>query len=88
MSNSLLDPVGANSHMDRFVLRKIDEFLSSADFGYTLKDLNTMVNDEETLLEYIRDSEKEFNLPEKKLTDSNINSYVRRLDLLWEVVND
>lgn len=74
--------------MDRYVLRKIDEFLNSSSFGYTLADLNKKVNEEETLLEYIRDSEREFGLPRKELTDENINPYIKRLDILWEVIHD
>lgn len=88
MFRDLLDPQKANKRLDKHVCNKIDEYLEKHDpkYNYSLDDLNKKVNDDETLLEYIRDSEKEFGLEEKKLTDENLNSYIKKLDIFWEVL--
>ena len=53
---------------------------------YTVKDLDKLVNNEETLREYIRNTEKEFSLEQKMLdniSDNELNDYVTHLDLRW-----
>lgn len=55
-------------------------------YTYTHADLTSMVNEEETLEEYIRDSEEEFDLPTCNLLNlslEELNSYIKRLDSLW-----
>jgi len=50
-------------------------------------DINTKVNQNETLLQFIRNSEKEFGLPVKclgGLNDDEFREYVDFLDTLWE----
>ena len=47
-----------------------------------------MVNESETLREYIRDSEQTFRLPRKdldKMSSVTLTNYVKQLDKLWEV---
>jgi hypothetical protein len=48
--------------------------------------LNEKVNGEETLLDFIRDTENEFNLPEKSfyiIDNKELEQYVNFLDDLW-----
>ena len=55
-------------------------------YQYKQKDLTQKVNDEETLEEYIRDTESTFNLERKELkelSDVELNDYVKYLDTLW-----
>jgi len=50
-------------------------------------DMNAKVNPNETLLQFIRNSEKEFGLPVKCLggmSDDEFREYVDFLDRLWE----
>ena len=50
-------------------------------------DMNAKVNPNETLLQFIRESEKEFGLPVKclgGLNDDEFREYVDFLDYLWE----
>lgn len=75
--------------LDNRIDAKINEILKLANesqYSYTMKDLNKSVNSEETLLEYIRDTEHEFNLPLKELeslSNKELNEYVSKLDQLW-----
>lgn len=74
---------------------KIDSAISSlvkiaestnSQYGYTREDLSKKVNDDETLEEYIRDTEETFNLARKELealSDFELNEYVKFLDGLW-----
>ena len=53
---------------------------------YTSEDMNKPVNENETLLQFIRNSEKEFNLNVANLgamTDNEFNDYINFLDDLW-----
>jgi len=53
---------------------------------YTSEDINKQVNENETLLQFIRNSEKEFNLNVANLgamTDNEFNDYINFLDDLW-----
>lgn len=55
-------------------------------YHYTIADLNKKVNEDETLEEYIRDTEESFSLPKKELTvlsEDELNSYVKKLDSYW-----
>lgn len=57
---------------------------------YTVHDLDAKVNDEETLLEFIQNSFKEFYGDEitradlENMTDCELNMVVEELDYLWE----
>jgi len=53
---------------------------------YTSEDMNTKVNENETLLQFIRNSEKEFGLNVVclgSMTDKEFNNYIDFLDDLW-----
>ena len=53
---------------------------------YIPEDMNTKVNDNETLLQFIRNSEKEFDMNIANLgamTDKKFNDYIDFLDDLW-----
>ena len=53
---------------------------------YTSEDMNKPVNENETLLQFIRNTEKEFNLNVANLgamTDNEFNDYIDFLDELW-----
>lgn len=63
---------------------KKDEFT----YDYTLDDLNISVNDEETLLQFIRSTEELYKLAEANLDELNeesFNKYIRFLDDLYEM---
>ena len=70
---------------------KIDNQINSLlalgnSYHYTIADLNKKVNEDETLEEYIRDTEESFSLPKKELTvlsEDELNSYVKKLDSYW-----
>ena len=86
---------GMNIDWNNRLDKKLDNAVSSllektVGYGvadvYTLEDLNKKVNNDETLEEYIRDTEKTFNLERKDLqamSDKELNSYVQYLDSLW-----
>ena len=53
---------------------------------YTSEDMHTKVNENETLLQFIRNTEKEFNLNVANLgamPDKEFNDYIDFLDDLW-----
>jgi len=53
---------------------------------YTSEDMHTKVNENETLLQFIRNTENEFNLNVADLgamTDNEFNDYIDFLDELW-----
>jgi len=53
---------------------------------YIPEDMNTKVNENETLLQFIRNSEKEFGMNVANLgtmTDKEFNDYIYFLDDLW-----
>ena len=53
---------------------------------FTLKQLNDKVNDEETLLDFIRNSEKAFDMDHRNvfmLDDEGLTNYDEYLDDLW-----
>ena len=53
---------------------------------YTSNDMNKQVNENETLLQFIRNSEKEFGMNVANLgvmTDKEFNDYIDFLDELW-----
>ncbi len=70
---------------------KIDSQINSLlainnNYDYTIADLSKKVNEDETLEEYIRDTEESFSLPRRELSilsDNELNSYVKKLDSYW-----
>jgi len=53
---------------------------------YTSEDMNKPVNENETLLQFIRNSEKEFGMNVAclgSMTDKEFNNYIDFLDDLW-----
>lgn len=67
-------------------IKEILKLVSESQYLYTIDDLHKLVNSEETLLEYIRDTEHEFSLPRKELESlgvKELNEYIYKLDQLW-----
>lgn len=64
------------------------ETAHGADRLFTVADLDKLVNEEETLREFIAGSEEEFNLPcavLDSMSDAELNAYIRRIDNLWKM---
>ena len=84
------DDVSVIEHFDEKINTAINSLIEqTGGFRYTKADLTNKVNPEETLLEYIRDTENEFNLPLKNLevlTDEELTAYVEYLDTKWSEV--
>lgn len=75
-----------DSKFDSLVQGLIED--ASKEYSYSVEDLDQMVNESETLREYIRDSEQTFRLPRKDLDEmssATLTNYVKQLDKLWEV---
>jgi len=53
---------------------------------YTSNDMHTKVNENETLLQFIRNTEKEFGMNVANfgaMTDNEFNDYINFLDEMW-----
>lgn len=75
-----------DSKFDSLVQGLIED--ADKEYSYSVEDLDQMVNESETLREYIRDSEQTFRLPRKdldKMSSVTLTNYVKQLDKLWEV---
>lgn len=75
-----------DSKFDSLVQGLIED--AGKEYFYSVEDLDQMVNESETLREYIRDSEQTFRLPRKdldKVSSVTLTNYVKQLDKLWEV---
>jgi hypothetical protein len=75
-----------DSKFDSLVQGLIED--AGKEYSYRVEDLDQMVNESETLREYIRDSEQTFRLPRKdldKMSSVTLTNYVKQLDKLWEV---
>ena len=75
-----------DSKLDSLVQGLIED--AGKEYSYRVEDLDQMVNESETLREYIRDSEQTFRLPRKdldKMSSVTLTNYVKQLDKLWEV---
>ena len=81
--------IDMNARLDNKIDTNINQLIENAgSYQYSVDDLGKKVNDEETLEEYIRDTECEFNLPKKSLNNLSVQeltNYVAYLDSLWEV---
>lgn len=83
----------ANARLDRMVCRTFEKSLQEAakemiqlGEGYSVEDLNQRINEEQTLAEFIRDSEETFGLEKRDLSGlspAELNSYILKLDLIW-----
>ncbi len=76
-----------NQRLDDKIDTSIKEMLQLAEkTAYITEDLDKKVNAEETLREYIRDTESTFSLEKKdvdSMTSVELNAYVDYLDSLW-----
>ena len=75
-----------DNKLDSLVRGLIED--AGKEYSYSVEDLDQMVNESETLREYIRDSEQTFRLPRKdldKMSSMTLTNYVKQLDKLWEV---
>lgn len=76
-----------NKRLDDKIDKSIKELIQlSGKTAYTITDLDSKVNADETLREYIRNTEKEF-MKERadidNMVDSELNTYINYLDSLW-----
>ena len=82
----------ANARLDNHVNTKIDTYLREyvlSNYNYTKDDLYYYINDSETLLDYIRDSEDRFGLDKcdtEKISVTELNYYIMKLDLMWSLL--
>lgn len=81
--------IDMNKRLDDKINASITQLLESVGkYEYSVSDLTEKVNSEETLEEYIRDTENHFGLPRKELTSmssAKLTAYVGYLDTFWEV---
>ena len=79
----------ANSVLDKYISKEIENYLKTnvlANYSYTHEDLNKKINEDETLLEFIRDSEIAFSLDEvdlDQMTTEELNMYILKLDTMY-----
>lgn len=89
--NQFITPEKANARLDALAADKIEKYVRKfllPHYTYTISDLNKKINDEETLMEYIRDTENTFELEKvdvENLCDSELNMYIAKLDLMWSL---
>lgn len=81
--------IDMNKRLDDKINDSITQLLESVgEYEYSVSDLTEKVNSEETLEEYIWDTENHFGLPRKELTSmssAELTAYVGYLDTFWEV---
>lgn len=79
----------ANSVLDKYISKEIENYLKTnvlPNYSYTHEDLNKKINEDETLLEFIRDSEIAFSLDEvdlDKMITEELNMYILKLDTMY-----
>lgn len=79
----------ANSVLDKYISKEIENYLKTnvlPNHSYTHEDLNKKINEDETLLEFIRDSEIAFSLDEvdlDQMTTEELNMYILKLDTMY-----
>ena len=89
IADFMKDDLTIIKHLDAKIdnlISNMKEACDSNNYNYTMSDLHKKVNSEETLIEYIRDTEKIFNLSKadiESFDDYTLNKYVRKLDSLW-----
>lgn len=75
-----------NKLLDDKLNERINELLHPAKEEFSVEDLDIKINDDETLREYIIDSEKTFLLEHKDLdsmSTEELTEYVNKLDRRW-----
>lgn len=84
------DDQKVNESIDSFVCRSIEDALrlggACTEYSYSVGDLDRLVNEGETLREYILDSIAEFSLPAVDLgcvTDCQLDRIVMQCDDAW-----
>lgn len=87
--NKFLTTEEANAVLDKYISKKIENYLKTnvlPNYSYTHEDLNKKINEDETLLEFIRDSEITFSLDEvdlDQMTEEELNMYILKLDTMY-----
>ena len=83
----LFDSINMETRLDNKIGDEINRVSSLVtEYNYTVADLNAAVNSEETLLDYVRDTEDTFGLEHAdlyKFEQDALNDYLRYLDSLW-----
>lgn len=91
--NKFLTAEEANAVLDKYIFKKIENYLKTnvlPNYSYTHEDLNKKINEDETLLEFIRDSEIAFGLDEADLdqmTEEELNMYILKFDTMYMYLN-
>lgn len=89
--------MAVNNYFDNKINESIVNAINAATTKtvYTLADLDKIINEDETLREYLEDGVKEFNLGfniDSIKTDDELNSILEEVDsywnLRWRVAND
>lgn len=87
--NKFLTAEEANAVLDKYISKEIENYLKTnvlPNYSYTHEDLNKKINEDETLLEFIRDSEIAFGLDEvdlDQMTTEELNMYILKLDTMY-----
>lgn len=87
--NKFLTTEEANAVLDKYISKEIENYLKTnvlPNYSYTHEDLNKKINEDETLLEFIRDSEITFSLDEvdlDQMTEEELNMYILKLDTMY-----
>ena len=87
--NKFLTAEEANAVLDKYISKEIENYLKTNElpnYSYTHEDLNKKINEDETLLEFIRDSEITFSLDEvdlDQMTEEELNMYILKLDTMY-----
>lgn len=87
--NKFLTAEEANAVLDKYISKEIENYLKMnvlPNYSYTHEDLNKKINEDETLLEFIRDSEMTFSLDEvdlDQMTEEELNMYILKLDTMY-----
>ena len=87
--NKFLTAEEANAVLDKYISKEIENYLKMnvlPNYSYTHEDLNKKINEDETLLEFIRDSEMTFSLDEvdlDQMTTEELNMYILKLDTMY-----
>ena len=87
--NKYLTSEEANAALDKYISKEIENYMKTnvlPNYSYTHEDLNKQINEDETLIEFIRNSELVFSLDEADLaqmTTEELNMYIAKLDVMY-----
>ena len=87
--NKYLTSEEANAALDKYISKEIENYMKAnvlPNYSYTHEDLNKQINEDETLIEFIRNSELVFSLDEADLaqmTTEELNMYIAKLDVMY-----